>query len=46
MEDVINGYALEAPFQNKNAGFSRWTFAKKGDERFFIKIEPGLYKAA
>ena len=37
MEDVINGYALEAPFQNKNAGFSRWTFAKKGDERFFIK---------
>ena len=35
--DIINKYELIAPFQNKDAGFSRWTFAKKNGKIFFIK---------
>ena len=37
MSDVINKYLLMDPFQNKNAGFSRWTTAKKGSRFYFIK---------
>lgn len=37
MSEVINGYKLLEPFQNKNAGFSRWTFAEKDERNFFIK---------
>ena len=37
MGDIINGYELISPFQNKNAGFSRWTFARKNGEVLFIK---------
>lgn len=37
MSETINGYTLLEPLQNKNAGFSRWTFAQKEDEVFFIK---------
>ena len=37
MSEVINGYALIEPFQNQNAGFSRWTFAKKDGRVYFLK---------
>ena len=37
LEETINGYILTEPFQNRNAGFSRWTFAKKDGRRFFLK---------
>ena len=37
VNESIHGYQLEAPFHNKNAGFSRWTFAKKDGEEYFIK---------
>jgi len=37
MSEVINGYELLEPFQNHNAGFSRWTFAKKNGRIFFLK---------
>ena len=37
MSDVINKYLLVDPFQNQNAGFSRWTTAKKGSHFYFIK---------
>ena len=33
----INNYELMAPFQNQNAGFSRWTKAKKEGRIYFIK---------
>lgn len=37
MNEIINGYELSAPFQNQNAGFSRWTFAVKESKEFFLK---------
>lgn len=37
MSEKINQYELLAPFQNKNAGFSKWTYAVKNDKVFFIK---------
>lgn len=37
MADVLNNYELINPFQNQNAGFSRWTIAEKGDRRYFLK---------
>lgn len=37
MVDVINNYELLVPFQNQNAGFSRWTKAKKNGKTYFIK---------
>ena len=37
MEDMINQYKLLAPFQNKNAGFSRWTYAVKEGKTYFLK---------
>lgn len=36
-EEKLNGYTLDAPFTNANAGFSRWTFAHKGKEEYFLK---------
>lgn len=37
MGEIINGFDLIEPLQSKNAGFSRWTFAKRGDRVFFLK---------
>lgn len=37
MEETINNYHLNKPFQSQNAGFSRWTTAIKGSQRFFLK---------
>ena len=37
MEETIHGYHLKAPFQNRDAGFSRWTFATKNGREFFLK---------
>lgn len=37
MEETINGYTLLEPFQNRDAGFSRWTFAVKNGRDYFIK---------
>lgn len=37
MGEIINQYELIEPFHNKNAGFSRWTFAKKEGKNYFIK---------
>ena len=37
MGDIINGYELLAPLQNHNAGFSRWTFAKRNGKEYFFK---------
>lgn len=37
MNEIINGYILEAPFQNQNAGFSRWTYASRDGYAYFIK---------
>lgn len=34
---TINGYTLLEPFQNKNAGFSRWTFGTRNGREYFIK---------
>ena len=36
-DEVINGYRLTEPFQNKDAGFCKWTFAQKNGELYFIK---------
>lgn len=33
----INGYSLLAPFQGKDAGFSRWTFGMRDDQWYFLK---------
>ena len=33
----MNGYELLEPFQNKNAGFSRWTYAIKENKEYFLK---------
>lgn len=35
--EIINDYKLLTPLQNKNAGFSRWAYAAKYGEEFFIK---------
>ena len=37
MYGMMNQYELLAPFQNKNAGFSRWTFAKKNNKEYILK---------
>ena len=37
MAEIINQYELIRPFQNQNAGFSRWSIARKGNASFFIK---------
>lgn len=37
MEEVINGYKLLEPFQNKNAGFCRWTYGEKNNKVYFLK---------
>lgn len=37
MEERINEYMLLAPFQNENAGFSRWTYAKRNGRDYFLK---------
>ena len=37
MLETLNGYTLEAPFQNENAGMSQWTIAEKNGVRFFLK---------
>lgn len=42
MSEIINGYELLEPFQNQDAGFSRWTFARKNGKEYFLKqfMEP------
>ena len=37
MGEMINQYELLAPFQNKNAGFSRWTYAVRKGRSYFLK---------
>ena len=37
MSVQMNGYVLDAPFSNKDAGFSRWTTAVRDGKRYFIK---------
>ena len=38
MSDMImNGYMLDAPFSNENAGFCKWTFAHKNGKEYFLK---------
>lgn len=37
MDEMINKYELQRPFQNNDAGFSRWTIATKGFKKFFLK---------
>lgn len=37
MSELINGYELTEPFQNHNAGFSRWTYAKRKGKTYFLK---------
>lgn len=37
MSEVMNQYELLAPFQNKNAGFSRWTYATRKEKEYFLK---------
>lgn len=37
MEEILNGYKLLEPLRNKDAGFSRWTYAAKGGKAYFIK---------
>ena len=34
---MINQYELLAPFQNKDAGFSRWTYAVRKGRTYFLK---------
>lgn len=36
-QEVIHGYVLTEPMSNKNAGFSRWGYATKGGQAYFIK---------
>ena len=42
MGENINGFELIEPLQNKDAGFSRWTFARRNGRVFFLKefLEP------
>ena len=35
--EKVNEYILDEPFQAKDAGTSRWTFAKKNGQAYFIK---------
>jgi len=35
--EIINGYTLLEPLKNKNAGFSRWTYASKDGTEWFLK---------
>ncbi len=35
--DLINGYEITKDFSTKDAGLSKWTFARKGGSVFFIK---------
>ena len=37
----MNQYELLEPFQNKNAGFSRWTYAKKNNKDYFSVASGG-----
>lgn len=37
MSETMNRYELLAPFQNKNAGFSRWTYATRDGRDYFLK---------
>ena len=37
MIDIMNGYELIKPFQILNAGFSRWTTARKNGKEYFLK---------
>ena len=37
MGEIINEYELLEPFQNQNAGFSRWTYAKRKGKTYFLK---------
>lgn len=37
MGEMINQYELLAPFQNKDAGFSRWTYAVRKGRTYFLK---------
>ena len=37
MTDIINGYELLREFTSENAGFCRWTFAKKNGKEYFLK---------
>lgn len=37
MADYMNGYELLRDFSSENAGFCRWTFAKKGGNEYFLK---------
>lgn len=37
MQEIMNGYELLEPFKNKNAGFSRWTYAIKENKEYFLK---------
>jgi serine/threonine protein kinase len=34
---VMNHYVLDRPFSNQDAGFSRWTTAKKSGKEYFLK---------
>ncbi|MBE6681249.1 MAG: hypothetical protein E7600_03050 [Ruminococcaceae bacterium] len=34
---VINGYLLESELNNANSGFSKWGFARKGTNEYFLK---------
>lgn len=35
--EIINGYELLEPLKNKDAGFSRWTYATKDGKEWFLK---------
>src|ERR1700734_1422957 len=35
--DIINGYTILEDFSVANGGLSKWTFARKGGEEFFLK---------
>ncbi len=37
MADYMNGYELLRDFSSENAGFCRWTFARKGGKEYFLK---------
>lgn len=47
MGEVINGYDLIEPLQNRDAGFSRWTYAVRDGKLYFLKefMDP-VYPAA
>lgn len=37
MPEILNEYELLKPFQNQNAGYSRWTIAQKENHVYFLK---------